>query len=29
MDVVDKVKVDVYNKYKVTATNWRLEGLLS
>ena len=26
MDVVDKVKVDVYNKYKVTATNWRLEG---
>ena len=26
MDVVDKVKEDVYNKYKVTGTNWRLEG---
>ena len=26
MDVVDKVKVDVYNKYKVTAKNWMLEG---
>ena len=26
MDVVDKVKVDVYNKYKVTGNNWRLEG---
>ena len=26
MDVVDKVKVDVYNKYKVTGSNWMLEG---
>lgn len=26
MDVVDKVKVDVYNKYKVTGNNWMLEG---
>ena len=26
MDVVDKVKEDVYNKYKVTAKNWMLEG---
>lgn len=26
MDVVDKVKVDVYTKYSVTGSNWRLEG---
>lgn len=26
MDVVDKVKEDLYNKYKVTGSNWRLEG---